>query len=170
MPFCVLAALVPGVTGLAVVFFGVLLAAAAIDAALARAHMRGVCVSIPDVVRMSRSREANIPVTIHNEKMLALEMNIGLPLPAAVGSVSDTITVSVRKGCLESSITWPCKPGTRGSFAVNRCYFEVRSPYGFWNSRGATDCRSEVRVYPDLISERKGLAALFLNRGQFGLH
>jgi len=30
--------------------------------------------------------------------------------------------------------------------------------------------RCEVRVYPNLLTERKQLAALFLNRGTFGLH
>src|SRR6185312_13308872 len=30
--------------------------------------------------------------------------------------------------------------------------------------------QSEIRVYPNLLGERKNLAALFLNRGAFGLH
>ena len=30
--------------------------------------------------------------------------------------------------------------------------------------------QSEIRVYPNLLSERKSLAALFLNRGAFGVH
>src|SRR5262249_57242960 len=30
--------------------------------------------------------------------------------------------------------------------------------------------QAEVRVYPNLIAERKKLAALFLNRGPLGLH
>ena len=29
---------------------------------------------------------------------------------------------------------------------------------------------AEIRVYPNLVTERKNLAALFLNRGSFGLH
>jgi len=41
---------------------------------------------------------------------------------------------------------------------------------GFWNVRSAVPARSEVRVYPNLLTERKNLAALFLNRGTFGLH
>ena len=30
--------------------------------------------------------------------------------------------------------------------------------------------QSEIRVYPNLLTERKNLAALFLNRGTFGIH
>ena len=170
LPFCALAALVPGVTGLTVLLFAVLLIAVIVDAVLARMHLKGVGVTIPEVVRASRTRAANIPVAIHNEKMLPLQMNIGLPLPAALGSENDTMSVSVPQGCVESGILWPCRPETRGSFMLNRCYFEVRSPYGFWHAKGSSNCKSEIRVYPDLVGERRGLAALFLNRGQFGLH
>jgi uncharacterized protein (DUF58 family) len=36
--------------------------------------------------------------------------------------------------------------------------------------RACLPVQSEIRVYPDLRSERKNLAALFLNRGALGLH
>ncbi|MFC1462437.1 DUF58 domain-containing protein [Verrucomicrobiota bacterium] len=170
LPFCALAALVPGVAGVTVVLSVALLCTAAVDAALARIHTRGVRVTLPEVVRASRTRPAEIPVAIHNEKMRRLEMEIGLALPAAVGSENDTMSVSVPQGCIESGITWPCRPKKRGSFAVKRSHFGIRSPLGFWTARSATDCRSEIRVYPDLLGERRGLAALFLNRGLFGLH
>jgi len=41
---------------------------------------------------------------------------------------------------------------------------------GFWSARKAFPVQSEIRVYPDLLKERKNLAALFLNRGSVGLH
>jgi uncharacterized protein (DUF58 family) len=40
---------------------------------------------------------------------------------------------------------------------------------GFWSLRRAQAARVEVRVYPDLLSERKKLSGLFLNRG-IGTH
>ena len=36
--------------------------------------------------------------------------------------------------------------------------------------RTATPVSGEIRVYPNLITERKSVAAIFLNRGTFGLH
>jgi len=36
--------------------------------------------------------------------------------------------------------------------------------------RAKQPARAEVRVYPNLLTERKGVAALFLNRGNFGAH
>jgi uncharacterized protein (DUF58 family) len=53
---------------------------------------------------------------------------------------------------------------------VETCHLEADSPLGFWGIRGETPAISELRVYPDLLSERKSLAAIFLNRGVFGLH
>jgi uncharacterized protein (DUF58 family) len=44
------------------------------------------------------------------------------------------------------------------------------SPLGFWAPRKTLLVDSEIRVYPNLLSERKHLAALFLHRGALGLH
>jgi uncharacterized protein (DUF58 family) len=41
---------------------------------------------------------------------------------------------------------------------------------GFWDARKRVTASSELRVYPNLVSERRNLAALFLHRGSFGLH
>jgi uncharacterized protein (DUF58 family) len=49
-------------------------------------------------------------------------------------------------------------------------FVEGESPLGFWAARKSTPIESEIRVYPNLLTDRKNLAALFLNRGQFGLH
>jgi len=170
LPFCALAALVPAAIAVTVVLTVALFVAAVADAVLAVIHTRGVSVALPDVVRASRTRATEIPVAIHNGKMRALEMEIGLPLPPAVGSENDTMRVTVPQGCIESDIPWPCRPKKRGSFGVRQCHFAIRSPLGLWNATGTTSCMSEIRVYPDLVGERRALAALFLNRGVFGLH
>src|SRR5438105_2526977 len=47
---------------------------------------------------------------------------------------------------------------------------EAASPLGFWAVRRSLPINLELRVYPNLLRERKSLAALFLNRGAFGLH
>ena len=44
------------------------------------------------------------------------------------------------------------------------------SPLGLWGIRGTREVRSELRVYPNLLGERRRLAAIFLNRGAFGIH
>ena len=53
---------------------------------------------------------------------------------------------------------------------LNSAFVECASPLGLWASRKQVPVQSEIRVYPNLLSERKNLAALFLNRGTFGIH
>jgi hypothetical protein len=48
------------------------------------------------------------------------------------------------------------------------CHLEAASPWGLWAVRARRSVRTEVRVYPNLFTERKSVAALFLNRGNFG--
>jgi uncharacterized protein (DUF58 family) len=61
-------------------------------------------------------------------------------------------------------------PEKRGNYALNSAFVETGSPLGFWSVRVKLAVQSEIRVYPNLLAERKNLAALFLNRGAFGLH
>jgi len=67
-------------------------------------------------------------------------------------------------------LTWPCQPRQRGKFPVAAAHVEGASPLGFWVVRRTLPVSCELRVYPNLLSDRKNLAALFLNRGAFGLH
>ena len=69
-----------------------------------------------------------------------------------------------------SQIAWTFTPNRRGNFRLTTAFLETSSRLGFWAIRRAAPVRCEIRVYPNLIAERKHLAALFLNRGAFGLH
>jgi uncharacterized protein (DUF58 family) len=69
-----------------------------------------------------------------------------------------------------SRLTWPCTPLKRGKYHLAVAHVECASPLGFWARRQVLPVASELRVYPNLLSERKNLAALFLNRGAFGTH
>jgi uncharacterized protein (DUF58 family) len=69
-----------------------------------------------------------------------------------------------------SRLAWPCTPLKRGNYRFDAAYVEGSSPFGFWGVRKILPVQSEIRVYPNLLNERKSLAALFLNRGAFGVH
>ena len=69
-----------------------------------------------------------------------------------------------------SRIGWACTPRRRGNYTLKRCHIEGGSPLGFWSARTTLPLRTELRVYPDLMKERKNVAALFLNRGTLGIH
>jgi uncharacterized protein (DUF58 family) len=66
-------------------------------------------------------------------------------------------------------VEWPFKALKQGLYRLDACYLETSSRWGFWAVRRTQAVRSEIRVYPDLLRERKKLAGLFMNRG-FGIH
>jgi uncharacterized protein (DUF58 family) len=59
---------------------------------------------------------------------------------------------------------------TRGQYFLNQYYLEASSRLCFWAYRESRSAMCELRVYPNFLDERKHVAALFLNRGHFGIH
>ena len=170
LPFVALGAMVSFALPLMILLIAALLLAACLDAVLGMARTRGIRILLPEVVRLAVDRPGLIPVRIHSEHMGHLRVRVGLPLPDGIPSDTEAMDVALPGGSAESSVAWPCTPADRGAFTLSRCFFEVPSPFGFWGARGASDCRSELRVYPDLRRERRRLAALLLRRGLFGIH
>lgn len=169
VPVAVVAAIVPGIAVPAAGAFCALAALAAADAWLGRRRARDVRVSLPEVVRMSVDRPGAIPLTLSQGQAGALPVRLGLAMPAGVRAQDETLEAVVPGGT-DSRLSWPCTGAVRGRFDVRRCHVETPSPLGFWGARAVVDCRSELRVYPNLTRERKRLAAVFLRRGHAGLH
>lgn len=82
-------------------------------------------------------------------------------------------------------VSWKCTPLRRGNFTLDFAYFERSSLLGLWAIRRRVTVRplnatgdgeapagrvTEIRVYPNLMSERKNVSALFLYRGDYGSH
>ncbi|MCK5844519.1 MAG: DUF58 domain-containing protein [Victivallales bacterium] len=53
---------------------------------------------------------------------------------------------------------------------MDQVHLEISSPLGLWSLRKTFKVQSEIKVYPNLMRERRKLSALFLNRGDAGLH
>ena len=64
----------------------------------------------------------------------------------------------------------PCTPRRRGKFHLEDVHVQTQSPLRLWHYRRQLPARAELRVYPNLQPERNRLAALFLNRGNLGIH
>ena len=143
---------------------------ALLDCALATARMRAISVDLPRLVRMTKGREGSIEVGVRSTRMSRTVIRLGLPLPEQISSPHDRLTALVPEGGFSARIAWPCIPLRRGRFLVDGCYVETRSFLGLWALRRRHDKACEIRVYPDLAKEGRQLAALFLNRGFFGLH
>jgi uncharacterized protein (DUF58 family) len=170
LPFCLVAAVVPGMLIAALGLMAVFILVALIDAVRAVGNLAGFSVQLPAVVRMSRDRPGKIELRIRNEKQDARTLRLGLPFPEQIDSQQTDAIVSLPASTEWSRYEWPCVPRRRGNYPIESVYLEASSPLGFWAHRGVRRVLSEVRVYPNLFSERKQLAALFLNRGSFGLH
>jgi len=171
LPFAALGPMVPTAGGVSVMIFAVLGLVAVADALLSRDSVRKLRVTLPNVVRLSKDRAGVVPLFLECEKgSPAKDVVVGLPLPREIESDSEILTCHLPEDTARSGIDWPCLPTARGRFLISRCYYEVASPFGFWRARGSTPTHTEIRVYPNLMRERNRLAAIFLNRGDFGLH
>jgi uncharacterized protein (DUF58 family) len=91
-------------------------------------------------------------------------------MPREIQSPKELVEVSLPEESEWSRFSWNCLPLKRGSYRIESAYLEAGSSLGFWTVRKTEPVRSEIRVYPNLLTERRNLAALFLHRGAFGLH
>lgn len=168
LPFAVLGALAPAAAGLSLLLFGVLAGLALVDAALAPSVVRAISVSTPETVRFSKDRAGVLPLQIHGAAGRTLRLGLAMPPSFAMETEFLDVCVPAEEG--DASVDWVCTPSRRGLFDLRRCYFELRSPCGFWRVRGNSECRTEIRVYPNLFDERRRLASIFLRRGHLGAH
>ena len=170
LPFALLAAVVPGATVIAIMCIGALLVTAVIDAARAPGMLAGIGLELSLIARMSKDREGKLELRIRNERRLRQTVRFALPWPPEFQADDETLDVRLPAENEWSRLSWPCTPRKRGNYRFETAYVETSSQMGFWAVRKALPVRSEVRVYPNLLGERRSLAALFLNRGAFGVH
>jgi uncharacterized protein (DUF58 family) len=170
LPFAFLAAVEPSAVGISAFFIVGLAVVVAVDAFGARRSLVGIELVLPDVVRMSWDRDARVELRIRNEKQTARTLRLALALPDEIRSAQQDMEVTLPAQSEWSRLNWLCHPVKRGRYEVAVSYLEGKSPFGFWGARRKVATPAELRVYPDLLSERKNLAVLFLNRGSFGLH
>jgi uncharacterized protein (DUF58 family) len=170
LPFAFLATVAPGAVVLSLVMIGGLVLAVLADALGASSVLAGIDVELPNVVRLSNGREGKVELRIRNKLQRNRLVRIGLPWPREIKAASEELDAILPTQSEWSRLVWPCTPLKRGTYHLKRAFVEGSSPLGFWAARKSVSVESEVRVYPNLMNERKNLAALFLNRGQFGLH
>ncbi|MEA2084368.1 MAG: DUF58 domain-containing protein [Thermodesulfobacteriota bacterium] len=139
------------------------------DAVMAFRNLDGISVELPETVRLSKGREGGIRLRVNNERMKVRRIRLGLPFPGEIRSQGPDLTAELPGESRSSFLTWPCTPLKQGRFTIDICYFEVVSPLDFWAVRARQPVQAEIRVYPNLLAERKSLAALFLHHG-FGIH
>ncbi|OGL47675.1 MAG: hypothetical protein A2161_19765 [Candidatus Schekmanbacteria bacterium RBG_13_48_7] len=170
IPFSIIAVtsmLGAAVSGIMITAFFVF---AALDAFRAYGTIDHIKIEVQDLIRLTKDRQGSIEVIIKNNKKKSQWIRLGLDLPREIYSSQEDVSVVLPDTNEWSRFQYSCTPWKRGKYILNQCYLEGTSPMGFWAVRNSQKLKSEIRVYPNLMQDRKYLAFLFLNRGSYGVH
>ena len=170
VPFATLAGVVPDAAAISFAAIALFALTVIIDAFLTAETLRGVTIELTPLIRATQECAFSITVRVHNPTQRARTVRIALAFPAALLPSVDEFTVELPSGSEWSAFEWTCAASERGKFQITSARIEAASPLGFWARWKTVPVAGEVRVYPNLARERKNLAALFLNRGAFGVH
>jgi uncharacterized protein (DUF58 family) len=169
LPVSILIALVPAATGPGLGMAIGLVVVAVADAVISRNRLDGLRVTLPEVVRLSVGREGDLTLSIENENLKVKRLRLGLAFPREIYSPHHDRVTNLPLEIPDSFLVWPFKALKQGLYLLQNCYLETSSRFGFWSLRRTEKLQSQIRVYPDLLRERKRLSGLFLNRG-IGIH
>jgi uncharacterized protein (DUF58 family) len=170
LPFTFLAAVAPSATAVSLAFIGGLFGVVIADAMGAQKSLAGIGVELPPVARLSKDRKGKLELRIRNERRQRRNLRLALAWPREIKIENEEMDALLPAQSEWSRLTWLCTPLKRGNYKLDAAYLEGASPLGFWAARKRIPAQSEIRVYPNLLGERRNLAALFLNRGAFGVH
>ncbi len=170
VPFATLAGVEPNATIPALAMIAAFLVVGVVDAVLAANSLRGVEMELPRLVRATQGRPFAIEVRVRNPSLRARKLRLALAFPPDVVPTVREFTIDLPANSEWSAFDWPCSVLQRGNFSITVGRLEAASPIGFWSRWKTVVLTTEFRAYPSLTRERQSLAALFLNRGAFGLH
>lgn len=166
LPFSLVAGFSGAGLALACAAIGGLVVIAAVDAARAHGALAGLRVEPAPVTRMALERDGEIEIMIQHSAPRTLRL--ALALPAEFEQPHEELLVNLPGGSDRSRLRWRCRPRKRGTFPISSAAAEGDSPWGLWGARVRLRIAGEIRVYPNLRQERKGLSLLL--RGALGVH
>lgn len=150
-----------------VIFF--LMVIVSIDAVKGYHCLEGIRIEFPMVTRLSRGKEGQIELRIHQNGSTIQTLQIGIQFPNDIVSPHTIITVKLSSQTKISSIKWACTGLKHGQYFLNNCFIQSVTPWGFWARRTVIPIHTEIRVYPEVFSEKQLLAAIFRKK-DIGIH
>ncbi len=165
LPAGVCLAVAPALAAGAFVIYAII---AIVDALFVIRPLAGITIELPGVTRLTRLRPGKLPIRVHNRTLGTITVRIGFAFPAGLRSESPVLWVEVPASA-SGNCEWPLTGGNRGRYTLHDCHVETGSRLGLWNVQGRKPCDGEIRVYPDLLRERKKAASLLV-RGITGAH
>lgn len=141
---------------------------AAIDAVFGRRRLQAITVTLPPKLRWIQNRPARMEVAFQTAGARVMPMRAAFGLPPGLESAQEEIVVQLPAQPGRHHVTCEFMPRRRGLFSIDGCYFESISPLRLWDIRGSNPKPTEVRVYPNLESERRQVASIFLKTRHSG--
>ena len=170
LPFGTLATMIPETMAFSTAVIALFALSAIVDACIAPGFLNQIGIELAPLVRGTQGRPFGLAVRVRNPSRRSRQLRATLAFPPELRPAEDELTIALPGESEWSAFEWPCSPTKRGRFFVAAAHLEGVSPIGFWSRWRTVTVQSEVRVYPNLARDRKSLAALFLNRGSFGIH
>ena len=170
VPFATLAGVIPEALLISLSAIILFVAVALVDMAISGRALRGVTMELQPLVRATQARPFSLSVRLQNAEATARTVRVAIAFPPEIVTAVDEFTVALPAGSEWSIFDWSCTALRRGRFSLSSGRIEARSTLGFWHYWKTVPLATEARVYPNLARERSNLAALFLNRGAFGVH
>ncbi|PTY01888.1 DUF58 domain-containing protein [Verrucomicrobia bacterium LW23] len=159
------ALLVPGIAALAI-----LLGVVIVDVVGGKRLIEGLRIEYPPDTRMPKEKAGEFAFTLGNFDSDATEVLCAVPFPLEISTAVEALPIRVPPVGQQTQVTFPCLPRRRGVYMLQGAYLEATSPLGLWGVRAVLPAAGRLHVYPNLQFDRKELAALFLRRGDMGLH
>ena len=167
-PALTLASFYPATAAWAAALLSLFVVVAIADALLSRRRLRSVAVAAPELIRLAKLREDTIDLRLTNEGNAVIPLRVALALPLEFEAADEELRVDLQPG-RSTVASFRCTPSQRGLFRLERVLAETTSHLGLWKLRGRFAVSVELRVYPDLLKERRTVAAVFLHRGTPGV-
>lgn len=167
-PALTLLALYPELAPLCVFVIGTLAVVVVGDAIISRDRLRNLRITAPDLVRFAKGREGAVDLRVTNdEAKRVLPVRMAITAPRDFAAKDEELRVEVPPRATVSA-SFNITPSQRGRYDLEAVAVETPSLLRMWNIRQTQPIATELRVYPDLLSERENVAAIFLHRGSIG--
>lgn len=166
----VLAIALPGGAALWIAAAALVAGAAVVDAAAGRVAMVRWEVSGPP--RLNTGLGKRIAFAVHVRRPAgsgAARVRYGVETPAVLAADPEVAEVLLPAGGGTHALPVACVPDARGRHAVGALHVQAGSPWGLWDVRARFPSTTELRVHPDVASDRRSFAAAFHPRMAGGL-
>src|SRR5262249_21425099 len=94
-------------------------------------------------------------VRILNPGKVSRRLRIGMVAPDGIDAAVEDFQVDLPPGADAAEFTWTITPRRRGRYQIDTCFLEAPSPPRPWSVRRNDAVSLEIRVYPNLRSNRE---------------